>query len=73
MALGEQRRPPQPWNGETEMIFRILETIVFVVGIVMFVGTILFVLLTTLSETGPNCPGKDPSWIGWCDEAPLEN
>lgn len=21
-------------------------------------------------NTGPNCPGADPAWIGWCSEAP---
>lgn len=27
-------------------------------------------LLLGLSSTGPNCPGKDPEWIGYCDKAP---
>jgi len=27
-------------------------------------------LLVAFGATGPNCPGKDPSWIGWCSEAP---
>lgn len=27
-------------------------------------------LLWAFFETGPNCPGKDPSWIGWCSDAP---
>lgn len=21
-------------------------------------------------NTGPNCPGTDPAWIGWCSDAP---
>lgn len=28
------------------------------------------VLLYAALETGPNCPGKDPAWLGWCEEAP---
>lgn len=19
-------------------------------------------------ESGPNCPGMDPAWLGWCEE-----
>lgn len=29
-----------------------------------------FMLMAAATGTGPNCPGKDPSWIGWCSEAP---
>lgn len=29
-----------------------------------------FILMAAATGTGPNCPGKDPSWIGWCSEAP---
>lgn len=36
-------------------------------GITAFVG---YLLAQSLISTGPNCPGKDPAWIGWCDEAP---
>ena len=35
----------------------------FRIGLV--VGVIL-VLLVFLAETGPNCPGMDPAWLGWC-------
>lgn len=27
-------------------------------------------LLYSFAAAGPNCPGKDPSWLGWCSEAP---
>jgi len=30
----------------------------------------VFMLIAAATGTGPNCPGKDPSWIGWCSEAP---
>lgn len=30
-----------------------------------------FVLMrSVVAETGPNCPGRDPAWLGWCAEAP---
>ena len=29
-----------------------------------------FMLMAAATGTGPNCPGKDPSWIGWCRAAP---
>jgi hypothetical protein len=34
-----------------------------------FAGMV-FMLVAAGTNTGPNCPGKDPSWIGWCSEAP---
>lgn len=27
-------------------------------------------LIYSFTAAGPECPGKDPSWIGWCSEAP---
>jgi len=37
--------------------------------VLSFAGMVLM-LVSAGANTGPNCPGKDPSWIGWCDEAP---
>lgn len=31
---------------------------------------LVFLGIMAFSESGPSCPGKDPSWIGWCSEAP---
>ena len=27
-------------------------------------------LIYSFTAAGPECPGKDPSWSGWCSEAP---
>jgi hypothetical protein len=27
-------------------------------------------LLLVAEPTGPNCPGKDPAWLGFCEAAP---
>lgn len=27
-----------------------------------------YALLTSYVETGPNCPGMEPSWIGYCEK-----
>lgn len=27
-------------------------------------------LLAEVLATGPNCPGADPAWLGWCSDAP---
>lgn len=37
--------------------------------VLAFAGMVLM-LVAAGTNTGPNCPGKDPSWIGWCSEAP---
>ena len=30
-----------------------------------------FLLFQGIIDTGPNCPGADPEWLGWCSRAPL--
>lgn len=37
------------------------------IGVIVGVSLILVVAWGIL-ETGPNCPGMDPSWLGWCEE-----
>lgn len=47
--------------------------LLFVVGLVLTAcAVVAFSIWLTWAwfETGPNCPGKDPSWLGWCSEAP---
>lgn len=29
-----------------------------IIAFMLFVGTL---------STGPNCPGMDPQWLGWCE------
>lgn len=36
-----------------------------VVGIIVFQVTI-YALFYVGFNTGPNCPGMDPSWLGYC-------
>lgn len=43
--------------------------IAFALVVVLTFG-LLLALLSTASETGPHCPGKDPQWLGFCSEAP---
>ena len=30
------------------------------------VGSVTMALVLAAVQTGPGCPGMDPSWIGWC-------
>ena len=30
-------------------------------------GIVLFLVFVLLPESGPNCPGMDPAWLGWCE------
>lgn len=32
---------------------------------------VLWEFFTGWAESGPNCPGMDPSWIGWCNRGGL--
>ena len=34
--------------------------------VLLVVGVVLF--FSTASASGPNCPGMDPSWLGWCEQ-----
>lgn len=35
---------------------------------VLFLALMMF--LQTGAATGPNCPDKDPLWLGYCNKAP---
>lgn len=35
--------------------------------IAVLMGAVMALILTGMTSTGPNCPGMDPSWIGWCE------
>lgn len=39
-------------------------------GGAFLVATVAAALIYSFTAAGPECPGKDPSWIGWCSEAP---
>jgi len=41
-----------------------------VVALIAACVLMMTVFITTWADTGPNCPGKNPRWIGWCNEAP---
>lgn len=43
-------------------------TLSALVGALLAYGA--FQLLDVGTMSGPNCPGKDPAWIGFCDKAP---
>ena len=46
-----------------------------IVTAVLSIILVLIILMTLVSLTragvssGPNCPGMDPSWLGFCEEA----
>lgn len=40
------------------------------VAVVILFLVFLGYLFAGMRETGPNCPYKDPSWVGFCDETP---
>lgn len=33
-------------------------------------AVIAYAFFVAAAAVGPNCPDKDPSWEGWCSEAP---
>ena len=45
---------------EVNVIATLVLIVLLVVGVVRFVST--------ASASGPNCPGMDPSWLGWCEQ-----
>lgn len=42
----------------------VIATLVLIV--ILVAGVVLF--FSTASASGPNCPGMDPSWLGWCEQ-----
>jgi len=48
-------------NHPLELICAIL------IGMIFFAMVLLFAHIWM--STGPNCPGKDPKWLGWCVDA----
>ena len=41
-----------------------------VIGVGFLVAVMAAEMLYSFTAAGPECPGKDPSWIGWCADAP---
>ena len=41
-----------------------------VLGGVLLGAVMAAALVYSFTAAGPECPGKDPSWIGWCADAP---
>lgn len=37
------------------------------VGLVAVIAIGILVTITTIPPSGPNCPGMNPSWIGFCE------
>jgi hypothetical protein len=35
--------------------------------------TACYTFTVVATATGPNCPGKDPAWLGFCSKAPAKN
>lgn len=37
------------------------------VALAMVMAICIVVTITTIPPSGPNCPGMNPSWIGFCE------
>lgn len=44
--------------------------VTMLVGICLTLAMGALILLIVFGQSGPNCPGMDPSYIGWCVERP---
>lgn len=40
------------------------------VGTVAFWFAVGWLLIAAWADTGRDCPGADPEWMGWCSQAP---
>lgn len=38
------------------------------VGIVLLTFAVAYAIVLGWAETGPNCPGMNPEWLGYCVE-----
>lgn len=68
--LIEASRPDDTFEATEEDAIRevnVIATLALIV--ILVVGVVLF--FSTASASGPNCPGMDPSWLGWCEAGPL--
>lgn len=44
---------------------QIIESIAVLLGVCVIAAVALAIVYIAVM-TGPNCPGMDPDWIGWC-------
>lgn len=47
-----------------------MDKLVLIIGAFLVWGS-AYLFVVTSSATGPGCPGRDPSWLGYCDKAPF--
>lgn len=53
---------PHPYGAIRGLVFAAIASLIG--------AFIAYVFFVASASVGPNCPDKDPSWEGWCSEAP---
>lgn len=67
------QRSGLPYNDEEEdrwLTPTELWGVVILFAAVFWLAVLGAAFWAAFNNTGPSCPGKDPTWLGWCDEAP---